>query len=372
MTAVTILAGGVDSLYLSAAGELADGLDVCLAAMIDNNRHTGEPIPFSFDSAEPDMLLRLHGWRNWPFWISSPRFELCVGAPPPFPAVYVQLHSEFIHLVGIDAAVREIDAVVTRYVVPRPARITVSRIDLYTDEQGWEPQHADFFRFTCRATMRRLYEQPSQMHSSGRHLSGFVFGKGEVLARIYDKSLEMRRRGQTWQQTVWHDADTGRPVWRVEFQFRRRALARFGISGVGEALAARQALWDYGMRWLSLRQPAKHVRRSRWPEARPWTALRSAAIGSPASALVREHRRAADELRLVRGFVGYATSLAAAGAARDLELTGVLARDVPAARRYLAKRGVRFADLAAEKRSRRLDLRSMARDTASPVADREQ
>jgi len=354
MTAVTVLASGVDSLYLSAAGELADGLDVCLAAMIDNNRHTGGPIAFSFGSAEPDMLLRLHGWRNWPFWISSPRYELCVGAPPPFPAVYAQLHSEFIHLAGVDAAVREVDRVVTGRLIPRAARLTVSRVDLYVDEQGWEPEHADFFRFICRATMRRLYELPSQLHGSGRHLSGFVFGKGDVLARIYDKSLEMRRRGQTWQQAVWQGADTDRPVWRVEFQFRRRALARFGISGIGEALAARQGLWEYGMRWLSLRTPAKHVRRSRWPEARQWTTLRSAAMGSPASALVREHRRAADELRLVRGFVGYATSLEAMGSAHDLG--GTLARDVPAAHRYLAKRGVPYRDIVAEKRSRRISL----------------
>jgi len=362
MTAITVLASGVDSLYLSMRGELFDGLTVCLASMVDLNRHTGEPIPFSFHDAEPDLLLRLHGWRTWPFWISSPRFELYVGAPAPFPAAYAQLHSGFIHQVGIHRAIQELEEIVTRFVIPRAPRITVSRVDLYADEQGWQPEHDDFFRFTCRATMRRLYEQPSQLHTSGRRLSGFVFGKGDVLARIYDKSLEMQRRGETWQQAVWQDANPRRPVWRVEFQFRRGALARFGISGVGEALAARQGLWDYGMRWLSLRQPARHVRRARWPEARPWTALRDAHMGSPASPLVREHRRAADELRLVRGFVGYATSLEAMGSAHDLG--GAVARTVPAAQRYLVKRGVRYRDVVEEKRGRRLTLPAEARDAS--------
>ncbi|HZT06561.1 MAG TPA: hypothetical protein VFC51_05985 [Chloroflexota bacterium] len=336
------------------ARELFDGLTVCLCNMVDLNGHTGEPIPFSFYDAEPDLLLRLHGWRNWPFWISSPRFELYIGASAPFPPAYAQLHSEFIHLVGIHRAVQELEEIVARFVIPRAPRITVSRVDLYADEQGWEPQYDDFFRFTCRATMRRLHEQPSQLHTNGRRLSGFVFGKGDVLARIYDKSLEMQRRGETWQQAVWRDPDPKRSVWRVEYQFRRGALARFDIAGVGDALTARQGLWGYGMRWLSLRQPAKHVRRARSPEAGAWARLRDAQMGSPTSPLVREHRRAADELRLVRGFVGYASSLEAMGSAHDLG--GAMARTVPAAQRYLVRRGVRYRDVVDDKRQRRLAL----------------
>jgi hypothetical protein len=69
---------------------------------------------------------------------------------------------------------------------------------------------------------------------------------------------------------------------------------------------------------------------------------------------VREHIRVADELRLVRGLVGYATSLEAMGSARDLD--GALAREAPVTRRYLASRGVRFQDIVEEKRRRRLVL----------------
>jgi hypothetical protein len=55
------------------------------------------------------------------------------------------------------------------------------------------------------------------------------------------------------------------------------------------------------------------------PEASVWTVLREAAMGSPRSELVRERREAASWLRLLRSFVGYATSLAACGDDDDLE-----------------------------------------------------
>jgi len=93
MTPVSVLNSGVDSLYFSASGHVIDGLTLCLQRMVE--MASGERVPFSFDDAEPDMHLRLHGWRGYPFWISSPRFELYIGASKPFPAVYVQLHSAF-------------------------------------------------------------------------------------------------------------------------------------------------------------------------------------------------------------------------------------------------------------------------------------
>jgi len=42
-------------------------------------------------------------------------------------------------------------------------------------------------------------------------------------------------------------------VWRIEYQFRRPALAALGLTGMREVVRHRQALWDHGCRWLSLR-----------------------------------------------------------------------------------------------------------------------
>ncbi|MHB8312014.1 MAG: hypothetical protein ACYDD0_01755 [Candidatus Dormibacteria bacterium] len=63
---------------------------------------------------------------------------------------------------------------------------------------------------------------------------------------------------------------------------------------------------------------------------------------------MRELVRSADELRMIRGLVGYASSLAALGAAPGLG--AALARTVPGDPSYLEWKGGDFADIVARKR----------------------
>jgi hypothetical protein len=235
---------------------------------------------------------------------------------------------------------------------PLGASLTASRVDLYVDSQGWQPQREDFPRFVCRAQRKTEFETDRQMHSRGRRLSGFVFGRGAIVARIYDKTLELAVRGETWPQVIWEGVDPAQPVWRVELQFRRSALKAFRLRTVADVLAARRELWDYGMRWISLRDPNGDSNRSRWPEAPVWTVLRQVTLGSPWSELVRERKEAASRLRLLRGFVGYATSLAACDQVDDVE--EALREVVPEVRAYLARKGTTFDDVVAVKREQRL------------------
>ncbi len=214
----------------------------------------------------------------------------------------------------------------------------------------------DFDRFHCRGVRRRVYSMPAedQAHTRGRKPNGFVFGGGDLMARCYDKTLELHSRGSEWPKTLWVDWDQDQPVWRVEFQFRRRSLVSLGCSTPEEALAARQELWHYGTQWLSLRTPTSDSNRARWPEAPEWAAIRQAEIGSPTTPLVRDLVRSADELRMIRGLVGYASSLAALGAAPGVG--AALARTVPGIPAYLDRKGEGFADIVARKRRQRVEV----------------
>lgn len=71
-----------------------------------------------------------------------------------------------------------------------------------------------------------------------------------------------------------------------------------------------------------------------------WTVLREAVQGSPCSELVRERKEAASRLLLLRGFVGYATSLAACDQVDDVE--EALREVVPEVQAFLAKKGTTF------------------------------
>jgi hypothetical protein len=241
----------------------------------------------------------------------------------------------------------------------------ISRLDLYCDTQGWLPTMDDFGRFHCRGVRRRVYSMPAedQAHTMGRKPSGFVFGAGDLMARCYDKTLELRARGSEWPKACWVDWDLGQPVWRMEFQFRCRTLVSLGCSTPAQALAAHQELWHYAIQWLSLRTPSPDSNWSRWPEAPEWTVVRQAEIGSPTTPLVRELVRSADELRIIRGLVGYASSLAALGAAPGLG--AALARTVPGVPSYLEWKGEDFAEIVARQRRQRIEVaagRATARD----------
>jgi len=173
------------------------------------------------------------------------------------------------------------------------------------------------------------------------------------MARIYDKTLELKPRKADWPVALWKDPDPAQPVWRIEFQFRRDALRTFAIQTAADALALRQGLWDYATgQWLSLRTRDQDANRARWSEAPEWSVIREAQVGSPCSPLVRQRIRNADRLKLLQGFLGYASSLAAYG--EEDEMERAFDDVIPDARRYLAERNTDFADITARKRGRLL------------------
>ncbi len=68
---------------------------------------------------------------------------------------------------------------------------------------------------------------------------------------------------------------------------------------------------------------------------------------------MRERKEAASRLRLLRGFVGYATSLAACDDQVD-DVEEALREVVPEVQAYLRERGTTFDDVVAVKREQRL------------------
>jgi hypothetical protein len=357
VTPVTVLAAGLDSVYVSARGVLRDGLLGVLQSIQRTAAEDREPAVIELREDAGAFLLRPHGWRGYPLRMDAPNYTVCIGAPKPFPPVYVMLRSSFLHHVGAEDALDITREMVERDLFAAPVPMQVSRADLYADVQGWQPVPGDLHRFVCRASWRRLFEEPEadadvprRLHSIGRRFSGFVFGKGDVVARIYDKTLELVHSGETWPEVIWTGRDPDQPVWRVEFQYRRRALNEFTVGHVQELLSGRQDLWEYGTRWLSLRRRLTEVRPCRWPETRVWREVRAAQMGSPRSGLVRRRINEANVERLVRGFVGYSTSLAAAGSIADVDS---LIASVPRAERYVVQRAMSLEDVVARKRALR-------------------
>lgn len=202
------------------------------------------------------------------------------GALGELPAALVQMHSAFLHSMGIDPALDQVERLLRLDLFAWPFTEGVSRIDVHADLQGWELRTADLDRFVGYGRHRRAFEENRQVFQSGTKLAGFMFGKDAMVARIYDKTAQVRKQGLSWLPDLWGEGyDPSLPVWRVEFQFRREALADFQTKTVDEVIASVQDFWHYATaNWLSLRVPTGDARRRRWPVDPAWEEVRAIRI----------------------------------------------------------------------------------------------
>ena len=196
-------------------------------------------------------LLQPTSWGSYRYWLRCGDFDIFVGRGKGLPAIYARLTSAFIHEIGADTALGELRAFVELTFLPALTGALCSRADIYADFQGWAPRPHDYERFVTRS--RRNISHIA-VHHDGRRFTGFTFGRDAIVAGLYDKSAEIAHSGKDWMRCVWGDQlDPLRPVWRLEFQLRREALAECSLREPEDVLKKRQDLWTYAMRWLSLR-----------------------------------------------------------------------------------------------------------------------
>jgi hypothetical protein len=344
-----VLAAGIDSLYVSFKGEAAaarlDGMELLKIRA----QETGQPQLVGSEYARK-ALVQPSGWGSYRYWLRCGDFDLFVGRSRSLPAVYARIASEFIHEVGAESALASLKSFVGTLLLAGADETVCSRADVYADFQGWVPRSDDYDRFITRS---RRNTGHIAVHYDGRHFTGFTFGRDAMVARLYDKSLEMAHSRKVWMREVWGDRhDTSAPVWRLEFQLRRQLLAECSLSEPQDVVAQRQSLWAYAMQWLSLREPTPRATRTRWPIADMWSDLTRSQAGGAFSPLVRKRIREHDESVLVRGLTGYASSLAAVSGVTDLDLAMLVSR-----RRVgecMDATGRDFRELVAAKRERRL------------------
>jgi hypothetical protein len=106
-----------------------------------------------------------------------------------------------------------------------------SRADLHADWQGgWIPSTLDGapdgpHRFVKPTRVKW------QTYTDGTTFTGFVFGSGPVLARIYNKSQQARERLDDASFTLLTarngiSFDPTQDAWRLEYQLRREGVSQ--------------------------------------------------------------------------------------------------------------------------------------------------
>lgn len=291
------------------------------------------------------FLVLPHGAGMYRYLLQGRNYDLKLTPSDKIPSLGARIKAISLYEIGAEKALEGVYEMVGR--IGRFTEIKVKRLDLCSDFQGWEPKVSDLARFVCRAKKTGLYLE------SGR-LNYIRFGQKNMLARLYNKSEEIKKSGKTWLISVWKETglyEEKKAVWRLEIQFRRQMLACLNIETPEEALSSLGGIWQFGLSWLEFKKPSKAKQKTRWPLDRRWKALKEASFKGRPCLSVRKAKREADKERLIRGFGGYLTSLAAIYG--DLSLKAAILRAGVYFRHYLEERGLDFTTVVKDKMKKR-------------------
>lgn len=362
-----IIACNIDTLHLSYFGRLeprlAEELATKRAAIEAALDSAGESAAETLPEAEVVIdgekfaleLCRAHGYR---YRLVNADLVLMVRpeSQGPMGCVRAQFSSVMLWHGGWAHAIARVELLVRAMlhggVFTRPH--AVSRLDMCVDFQGWIPVDADLLRCVTRATYNGA-------HHICAALSGFSFGRGEVTARIYDKTLELAQSGKEWMRAVWESSgyDVTAPVWRLEFELRREALRQMRMGSLPGAFEHLGRLWEYlTTRWLRLTMPGATDRRERWKTDPAWEVLADAWLVDSGCEIVRVRKHCHDRERLLSGIFGGLKSLAALDGHNTLGAAVKGAEVCLLAR--MTERGERFEALVEARRRRAAHLRPVA------------
>jgi len=105
----------------------------------------------------------------------------------------------------------------------------------------------------------------------------FIGGKGTIVARLYNKTLELKNNPRPYLENLWHECgwDGSQTVWRLEFELKRDALRDLGIVSFSNLDQAKGAVWEYCTnKWLRLTIPNPNDKtQSRWSSHPIWDKL---------------------------------------------------------------------------------------------------
>ena len=301
------LASGVDALYLSGKAVLPGALLEDLQAARSQAEEAERPIPWGFGGQE--WQVAQHGFGKYRDCLRHRFGQIGLTPSRHLPAITVQPRAEFLHgygPAGVTVWFRDLLESACG-----PVRLSVSRLDLHADFQGWDLDGDDRHNFVCRASCLRTFEESDSFN-------GLQFGSrgsGTVVARIYDKTEESAKSGAAYWPEIWGPRlDPDRPVLRVEFQIAREALRQYRLDAPEEVLAATGSLWvDLTRGWLSFRIPSADQTKSRWAVAPEWEAVQRATIGDDSWGIKRTYdgKRRGELTNLAPALVGYLSNVAA-------------------------------------------------------------
>jgi hypothetical protein len=254
----------------------------------------------------------------------DPRGEI---VPEQQPGWTVEIVAYAAHLAEVGLQSIKLEAEKLAHELGRVFDGRLRRIDLAADVAGWELRAKDRRAFVRRSRVRTSIYAPgvhdlraavpakearaSATAHETRQITGFTVGRGDVVARIYDKREELQLDASKhkapaeearWTAGGW---DGKEKITRVEFQLRGEALKELGARSLdsvhdpvtGEIVPLHEhvpRMWSSSLQWLRLverkkTRTGKKMPLTRCPNDPRWDVLYSTSWGhAPPIHRVRE------------------------------------------------------------------------------------
>ena len=300
-----ILRYGIDSLYLSYPGSLYPHWEEKLS---DAKKRAQSREQRTQATAQIDLCGHLfevlsHGRGLFAYVLRDNHYNIALssGQAKRIPLASIQLSSELLLAYGLEDAVEKLWDILLELSGDVDAA-QISRVDLYVDfSAGINFSEVAEEQWLTQARMGYRYQIDG-------NFTGWAFGRKDVHARLYNKTLEIRSSQKDyypalWKQSGWDGEST---VWRLEFQYRRERLRQFSLNGLTDLLDQVGTLWDYATKhWLRLICPNhSDTNRARWDNHPLWSVLSALDWGTsfpPTRSPVSQNRAPSDVVLFERG-----------------------------------------------------------------------
>jgi hypothetical protein len=225
-----------------------------------------------------DFIVKPRGSRGYEWVLENDDITVCINPKALngriMPEVYITFSSKYLWAVGYRNAFYEVYNWILTWAICNDN--TISRIDLCMDIEIPMPAIEIEKEMITKARYKKEYPYTTPdviSHYSGRRITTYQVGKGNLLARIYDKTNEILKSQKEWFKDIWEkqDWDKNEKVVRVEFQCRREFLKEKCTHSFADLEYTLGSIWDYCTHdWLRVCDKGSKSNQSRWKEKDYW------------------------------------------------------------------------------------------------------
>lgn len=223
------------------------------------------------------FVISARGVHGYEWVLKNDDVTVCIARKPMsgtvIPEVYITFSQQYLWTKGAEAAYEQFLYWLSKWAIPVEDK--ASRCDLCIDLELALPDIDVQTEIVSRARGKAEYSLPVDLaqYFSGRRITSYRIGSGDMVARLYDKTLEIVVSRKEWFRDFWllRGWDGVTPVTRCEFQLRRGILKEFGIKGFRDLLAYSADLWRYCSHdWLRICEYGSATNQARWKNKDYW------------------------------------------------------------------------------------------------------